>query len=115
MRIIQPLEKYFASPFVTPPSLYCEDNPTLQNLDTSLISLLKGTDECGRVNNFDYSEDNVVNIYDDPLERSTETEHELSYFNALQQNVVDNQQVNTENSPSTSIEPTVNVESTSEP
>lgn len=115
MRIIQALEKYFASPFITPPSLYPEDNPTLQNLDTSLLSLLKGTDECGRVNNFGYSEDNVVDIYDDPLERSTETEHELSYFNGLQQNIVDNQQVTTDNSPSTPTESTVNVETSSEP
>lgn len=66
------------------------DNPTIQNLDTSLISLLKGTDETGKVNNFTYSEDEVVKVYRDDMEMETNTVHEMAYFDGLAVNVAEN-------------------------
>lgn len=89
-RIIQRMEllsgKELFAPFVN----VDESNPTLQNIDTSLISLLKGTDECGKVNNFAYSEEEVVDCYRDDMEQVTNTEHELAYYQGLAENVAVN-------------------------
>lgn len=89
-RIIQRLDLLSGKELFTPFVNYDESNPTLQNIDTSLISLLKGTDECGKVNNFAYSEDEVVDCYRDDMEQATNTEHELAYYQGLAENVAVN-------------------------
>lgn len=90
------------------------DNPTLQNLDTSLISLLKGVDECGKVNNFNYSEDVEVKCIDDEMERTDTTHHELSYYDGLAENVTENaSQVSENQSVSTPTVENTSVESPS--
>lgn len=89
-RIIQRLDLLSGKELFVPFFNLDESNPTLQNIDTSLISLLKGTDECGKVNNFAYSEDDVVDCYRDDMEHATNTEHELAYYQGLAENVVVN-------------------------
>lgn len=71
---------------------FCDtsQNPTLQGLDTDIISLLKGVDECGQVNRFDYSGDDEVNVYRDDMEIVTQTEHELAYYQGLSDNIAEN-------------------------
>lgn len=86
-RILQRMELLSGKELYTPFVNVDESNPTLQNIDTSLISLLKGTDECGKVNNFAYSEDDVVDCYRDDMEQATNTEHELAYYQGLAENV----------------------------
>lgn len=113
-KIIQRLDLYKGLGYVPPSCPYSTENPTIQNLDTSLISLLKGTDECGQVNNFTFSEDETVDVYRDEMEQVTQTQHELSYYEGLSANVAENQSVTNENTPPTASEPTVNVESISE-
>lgn len=65
-------------------------NPTLQGLDTDIISLLKGVDECGQVNRFEYSGDDEVSVYRDEMETVTQTEHELAYYQGLSENIAEN-------------------------
>lgn len=89
-RIIQRIALLSGKELFTPFVNVDESNPTLQNIDTSLISLLKGTDECGKVNNFAYTDDDVVDCYRDDMERATNTEHELAYYQGLADNIAVN-------------------------
>lgn len=89
-RIIQRMELFGGSEIMPPCDCSFFDNPTIQHLDTSLISLLQGTDETGKVNNFTYSEDAVTKVYRDDMEIETNTEHEMAYFDGLAANVVEN-------------------------
>lgn len=89
MRIIQRLEMYSGSS-VSPCCLMSDDNPTIQHLDTSIIAMLKGVDECGQVNHFTYSEDTPVKLYDDGIDAVSETQHELSYYQGISNNVAEN-------------------------
>lgn len=89
MHIIQKYELYNGKQLFHN-ALCSSDNPTLQNLDTSLISLLQGVDECGKVNNFIYSEDSEVKCIEDEMERTDTTHHEMSYYDGLADNVAEN-------------------------
>lgn len=89
-RIIQRMDLMSGRELFLPCDCSFFENPTIQNLDTSLISLLQGTDETGKVNNFTYSEDEVVKVYRDDMEIETNTEHEMAYFDGLAANVVEN-------------------------
>lgn len=92
-RIIQRMDLYNGVDLFPPLGAVGYDNPTLQNLDTSLIALLKGNDECGKVNNFAYSEDETVEVYRDDMEMDRITDHDLSFYDGLSANVETNAQV----------------------
>lgn len=63
-----------------------------QGLDTSVFALLSAVDECGKVNNLSYSEDEVINAYHDNIvdDITRVTSYESTYYEALGVNASEN-------------------------